>query len=165
MDGCLMKPFTPHKLFEMLEQLRAQTPADGEGVHFDLAAGLQATGGSTEFLREAVHVLMEEDYPRHLAQLRAGVSRSDGQAIRAAAHGLKGALGSFGGIAARDIAQRLEAMAGAGNLTEAPAMVEELVAEVQRFVASFAQAEREGFPSALAGGSAQDDQERRRRGH
>jgi two-component system, sensor histidine kinase and response regulator len=164
MDGCLIKPFTPHKLYEVLAQLQSRRPPEGGGVHFDVEAGLQAAGGSEEFLREGVRVLMEEDYPRHLAQLRVGVSRGDGQVIRAAAHGLKGTLGSFGGMAARDIAQRLEAMADTGNLTGAPGMIEELVAEVQRFAACFAQAEREGFTSGIARGSEKDDMERRRDG-
>ena len=137
MDGCLLKPFTPEKLTQVLERLRPEDSTSMSAPHLDLEAGLQAVGGNEEFLREAVQVFLEQDLPRHLAQLRDGLGRGDARAVRAAAHGLKGTLGSFGGMAAYSLAQRLEAAAEQGDLGDAQSLLQELVTEIQSFAACF----------------------------
>jgi CheY-like chemotaxis protein len=137
MDGCLLKPFTPEKLTQVLERFRPEASTGMSAPHLDLEVGLQAVGGNEEFLREAVQVFLEQDLPRHLAQLRDGLSRGDARAVRAAAHGLKGTLGSFGGIAACNLAQRLEALARQGDLGAAQSLLQELVTEIQSFAACF----------------------------
>jgi len=140
MDGCLLKPFTPEKLAQALALFRASTTAGLSAPHFDLEVGLQAVGGNKEFLREAVQIFLKQDLPRHLAQLRDGLSQGDARGVRAAAHGLKGTLGSFGGVAASALARQLEALAEQGDLGDAQRLFQELAREIQSFADCFERA-------------------------
>jgi CheY-like chemotaxis protein len=133
MDGYLSKPFTPDKLLEALVPLLPAT--DSSAPSFNPQAALEATGGNMEYLREVVHVFLEQDYPRHLAALKEGLACADAEKVRSAAHGLKGALGSFGGTAGYEVAQKLQTMAMEGNLRHAPELVPALEAYVEQFIA------------------------------
>ena len=137
MDGCLVKPFTPEKLAQAIERFRPDASIGLSAPHFDREVGLQAVGGNEEFLREAVQVFLGQDLPRHLAQLRDGLSQGNARRVRAAAHGLKGTLGSFGGVAACNLARRLEALAEQGDLDHAQSLLQELVTEIRSFAACF----------------------------
>jgi len=137
-DGYLSKPVGPDKLVAALERF---LPPDGERdavPPIDLDGALEATGGDRELLREAVGLFLEQDYPRHMEELRGGLARQDARAIKRAAHGIKGAVDSFGGRAVRDVALRLETMGRMGDLSGAQRAVEELEAEMGQFAAFFA---------------------------
>jgi len=138
-DGYLSKPVSPERLVAAIERF---LPTDGgrdSAPAVDLDGALEAVGGDRELLREAVGLFLEQDYPRHWAELREGLARQDARAIRAAAHGIKGAVGSFGGRAAHDAALCLETMGRRGDLSGAQRTLEELEAEIERFAAFFAQ--------------------------
>ena len=57
--------------------------------------------------------------------------------IRRAAHGLKGALSTFGGLAACDIAHQIELTARANDLTTVPELRAQLQTAVREFVEYF----------------------------
>jgi signal transduction histidine kinase/DNA-binding response OmpR family regulator len=135
-DGYLAKPVRPEKLRGALACFLLPG-RDAQPVNLDEA--LEAVDGDEELLREGVRLFLEYDYPRHLEALRKGLERKDAQAVKAAAHGVKGAVGSFGGRAAYDAASRLETMGRRGDLSDAQGMLEELQAEVGRFADFFAQ--------------------------
>ena len=82
-------------------------------------------------------MFLELDYPRHLEELREGLEQQDARAVKRAAHGIKGALRSFGGRAASDVALRLETMGREGRLSGAQGELGELEAEVKQFAAFF----------------------------
>lgn len=82
-------------------------------------------------------LFLTKDLPRHWHDLEIGLSRRDALSIKRAAHGLKGALDSFGGRPARDVALRLEAIGRSGDLTDAAQVTAELQEEVHRFAAFY----------------------------
>jgi HPt (histidine-containing phosphotransfer) domain-containing protein len=108
------------------------------GELVDLSAALEVTGGDRDLLLQAVSVFMQQDYPRQLNDLKEGVARRDAPLVRKAAHGIKGALASFGSRPARDVALRLETMGRQNDLGEAPRALIELEAEIDRFAAFYA---------------------------
>ena len=151
MDGYLSKPVAPDELHRAIESflpldrdLQAalrqaqggpEEPPSAPAV--DLEEALRTVGGDRGLLQEAVGLFLEKDYPRHLQNLRECLERQDAQAAQRAAHGLTGALSSFGGRVASDLALRLETMGREGDLSEARGVLEELEAEVRRFAAFF----------------------------
>jgi CheY-like chemotaxis protein/signal transduction histidine kinase/HPt (histidine-containing phosphotransfer) domain-containing protein len=137
-DGYLSKPVGPEKLVAALERFLSPDGGRDSAPAVDLDGALEAVGGDRELLREAVGLFLELDYPRHRAELREGLARQDAQAIRAAAHGIKGAVDSFGGRAARDVALCLETMGRKGDLGGAQRTLEELEWEMERFADFFA---------------------------
>ena len=139
-DGYLAKPVRPEKLRAALACFLFPDRDVGAAQVVDLDEALEAVDGDEELLREGVKLFLEYDYPRHLEALRKGLERKDARAVKAAAHGIKGAVVSFGGRAAHDAALRLETMGRRGDLSDAQGMLEELQAEVERFADFFAQA-------------------------
>ncbi len=137
-DGYLSKPVSPERLVAALERFLPPDGGRDSAPPVDLDGAMEAVGGDRELLREAVGLFLEQDYPRHRAELREGLARQDARAVRAAAHGIKGAVDSFGGRAARDAALCLETMGRRGDLSGAQRTLEELEAEMERFAAFFA---------------------------
>jgi two-component system sensor histidine kinase/response regulator len=137
-DGYLSKPVSPRKLVAALKRFLPPDRGGDSTPAVDLDGALEAVGGDRELLREAVGLFLEQDYPRQLAELREGLARQDARAIRAAAHGIKGAVDSFGGRAARDAALRLETMGRRDDLSNAQRAVEELETQIERFATFFA---------------------------
>ena len=130
-DGYFSKPISPQQLAEAIDQFVARLSNAPPAVCLPDALGV--VGGDRELLRESVQLFLELDYPRQMKALQQGLAQHDAAAVRKAAHGLKGALGSFGGRCARDVALRLERMGREGNLDDAPHALQELAAEVDRF--------------------------------
>lgn len=137
-DGYLSKPLDPHKLCSALEQFTPTPKMKSADEPVDLSAALEVTGGDRDLLRQAVGVFLQQDYPRQLDDLKEGIVQRDAPLVRKAAHGIKGALASFGSRRARDVALRLETMGRQGDLGEAPRALIELEAEVDHFAAFYA---------------------------
>jgi two-component system sensor histidine kinase/response regulator len=143
MDGYLPKPVSLEKLYHAIECFLSPDRGLDSAPPVDLDVALEVVGGDRELLREAVELFLEQDYPRQLKELREGLEWQDARTVRAAAHGIKGALRSFGGQAASGVALRLETMGRKGELSGAQRVLEGLEAEVERFAAFFAQPEWE----------------------
>jgi len=138
-DSYLSKPLNPKTLGSAIEQfmppandIQAAPPV------VDLAVALETVGGDSELLREAVGIFLELDYARHLKELKEGLAQQDAPTVKAAAHGIKGALASFGGLPARDVALQIETLARQGNLKDTPGAAEKLETEMGRFAAYYA---------------------------
>jgi CheY-like chemotaxis protein/signal transduction histidine kinase len=138
-DIYLTKPISTEKLRGALAGFLSSDQEADAAHPVDLDRAMEAVDGDWELLREGVELFVEYDYPRHLEALTQGLERRDARAVKAAAHGMKGALASFGSRAARDVAQRIEMMGRENDLEGAQSMLEELGVEVERFAAFFAQ--------------------------
>jgi PAS domain S-box-containing protein len=137
-DAYLSKPLSPEKLISALERFLVPAQDASSAPVVDLDAALEVAGGDQELLREAVGVFLRQDYPRQLEQLKEGIAHQDASAVKKAAHGLKGALDSFGSRPARDLALRMETMGRNGNLSDVQRALEEFEAEVTRFADFYA---------------------------
>jgi CheY-like chemotaxis protein len=137
-DGYVSKPISPLKLAQLLKGYGSMPKDSDQAAPVDLAAALEFVGGDRELLQESVQVFLNEDYPRQMDMLRAAIVQQDALAAKKAAHGLKGALDSFGAAPARDVALRIEQLSRVKDLTGAARAVEELETEVNRFAACFA---------------------------
>jgi signal transduction histidine kinase/CheY-like chemotaxis protein/HPt (histidine-containing phosphotransfer) domain-containing protein len=137
-DSYLSKPLNPKTLGSAIEQFMPPAHNIQTAPPVDLAVALEMVGGDSELLREAVGIFLEQDYPRHLKELKEGLALQDAPTVKAAAHGIKGALASFGGLPARDAALQIETLARQGNLQDAPGAAEKLETEMSRFAAYYA---------------------------
>jgi HPt (histidine-containing phosphotransfer) domain-containing protein len=99
----------------------------------DLEAALEVTGDDRDLLRDSVAVFLEKDYPRQLEQLKEGIVRQDASVVRKAAHGLKGALASFGSLPAHALALQIETIGRNGDLHD----VERMLAEFETQMVAF----------------------------
>src|SRR5207253_7872959 len=70
---------------------------------------LARVGGDRELLAE-ISRLFVEDAPRHLERIRVALDSLDGESLRRAAHGLKGAAANFDADAVVSAARTLEEM-------------------------------------------------------
>jgi HPt (histidine-containing phosphotransfer) domain-containing protein len=84
-------------------------------VVFDRDAALARSEGDEDFLRMLAGMFLGH-YPGWLADIDAGLSRSDLETVRRAAHKLKGAVGNFAAEETTAAAQRVEDLAGDGDL-------------------------------------------------
>jgi len=160
MDAYLSKPFTPDKLSEAIQPFTPTasptlaTPSPlavaASPQAFDSKRALQALGGNAEFLAQVVSVFMEQDYPRHMTDLRESVARGDAEQVRQSAHGLKGALGSLGAEAAAALAKQLQDRAGQGDLSQAANWLQQLESQVDQFVRLASEYQPEGAGAVQA---------------
>ncbi|MBI5563979.1 MAG: response regulator [Chloroflexi bacterium] len=133
-DGYVAKPIAPDQLLSAIERFWATAHVlHPIATPVDLEVALDMVAGDRDLLLESVNLFLTQDLPRHWRELETGLAQQTPVAVKRAAHGLKGALDSFGGRPARDVALRLEAIGRSGDLTAAPAVAAELQEEVHRF--------------------------------
>jgi PAS domain S-box-containing protein len=115
MDAYLAKPIDVNELIATVERFggtstgappRTAAPRRAPMV-FDQDAALAHTGGDLQLLREIVG-LFRSDYPTSLQKITRAIERRDGEALRLAAHSLKGSIGAVGSLAGRNAAAELE---------------------------------------------------------
>jgi CheY-like chemotaxis protein len=125
MDGYLSKPIDVDQLIATVESIGGGTsaalrpparPSSSPPSHavFDEHAALAHTAGDRRLLKEMV-ALFRADVPSYLQRIGAALRRRDGEGLRMAAHGLKGALATVGSDRGREIAHDLEQMAAGGS--------------------------------------------------
>jgi two-component system sensor histidine kinase/response regulator len=141
MDGYIAKPIQPQELFEAIAHVVSLGGSAGAApAVMDRAEALARVGGDTKLLRELAQVFLEAAGPQ-LADVRTALERRDMQAVRCAAHALKGSLGTFAARPAFEAAARVERLARAGDLAGAeralPAL-EEALATLQPVIAALA---------------------------
>ncbi len=118
------------------------SPAQGAGstslgVQVDWAVALETTGGDRKLLAEIVEAFRLEA-PRLIGDLRTALEQENAEFLQRSAHTLKGSLRYFGARELHDQAWVLERAAGRGELAEAAAMVEPLVASCKQLLAAMA---------------------------
>ncbi|MBA3886269.1 MAG: response regulator [Acidobacteria bacterium] len=118
MDDYLAKPIDPRLLFEAVEQRQDEAPAErpqaaARPVAFDEEALLERVSGDAALMAEVIALFLD-DCPNRLTAIRDAVTDRNADALRAAAHALRGAAGNLGAIAlaeAASVAERVGAEA------------------------------------------------------
>jgi signal transduction histidine kinase/DNA-binding response OmpR family regulator/HPt (histidine-containing phosphotransfer) domain-containing protein len=112
----------------------------------DLARLLQELGGDQSVLERMVE-LYEETTPRFLQNLKQAISDRDCQAVRAAAHTIKGSAAQFWARPAEAVALTLEKSAAAGDLDHS----ESQMAALETALGELGRALRENLPGLKQG--------------
>jgi len=150
MDGYLSKPVDPQLLFAAVEQqqaIAAAASAEPSTVVFDMDGLLARAGGDRKLMAEIVRLFLE-DYPARLAAIRAAIDAHDANALRVAAHGLKGAAGNLGAMAVYEATSALEQIGADGHLDAARGVWERLLSDVDAFVAEVTPFDRRAIKTA-----------------
>jgi PAS domain S-box-containing protein len=166
MDGYLSKPIDVQELIAALDEFGgrtgssggsfampehatvpgAATPSDaGAGQEsalvgaFDEAAALSYVAGDRRMLEEVV-ALFRKDAPIAMRRIERAVRQRDKEALRLAAHALKGSVATVGCAPGREAAARLESIGRSGRIAEARHVVDELRDHLERLDEAFARA-------------------------
>ena len=139
MNEYLPKPIDVDQLILAVERLgddRATgvVPAaerTGPLVVFDGRQALAHTGGDRRLLKQIIR-LFRADCPGTLRQIDRAVDARDSEALRMAAHTLKGSIATVGGLAARHQAAAIEEMGRSGVLSGARRACVHLREEIAR---------------------------------
>jgi len=132
MDGYITKPVSPENLYNAIKGIMPVEVKTSEPPAVDIEAALRTVGGDLDILNEVLQVFLKEDTPKLLKNIDADILRQDGKALKAEAHGMKGASAAMGGQAIAAAASRLETAALNGDMTSARVIYGEMVIEVER---------------------------------
>jgi len=103
------------------------------------------TAGITEFT-----AMFKEESPRLFAALRSAIAAAESEALRRAAHELKGACAHFGAHRLYDLCQAVESHARAGSIAKASAILATLASEHERVLSALEQRSLlQALPAAL----------------
>jgi signal transduction histidine kinase/DNA-binding response OmpR family regulator len=130
MDGYLSKPFDPPMLFAAVEQGddREVQTAIGEPVTFDEDALRQRLSGDDELMADVIRVFVD-DLPVRLAAIKHAVTARDAEALRDAAHALKGAAANLSAARLFEASRVIEQVAVEGRMDAADAAWRQLAVE------------------------------------
>jgi two-component system sensor histidine kinase/response regulator len=153
MDGYISKPINVQELDAILETYAEKKSKQTMDVPLHSAnTAPQASVNAEELLsridgdREFISELLEifsTDYPQKVGVMRAALQSQDFEGFRRAAHGLKGALANLAASRAAAMASELEQMGGAADLSDAPARLALLDAELPHVVEALREISRE----------------------
>jgi signal transduction histidine kinase/CheY-like chemotaxis protein len=143
MDDYLPKPFDSRRLCHVIERaagiplgrISGSAPSD---ISDDVLARVC---GDRDLLNEMIRLFAEEA-PKTLERLRDAIDARDAEAVRQAAHSLKGAASNFGAGDLVDAARALETAGRNSRLDEADRLWRELAAEMDRLLARLTTAAR-----------------------
>jgi signal transduction histidine kinase/DNA-binding response OmpR family regulator len=135
MDEYLTKPLDPRLLCTLVEQMAAAVPPAPYAVElFSLPTEVLArVGGDRELLAE-ISRLFVDDAPRHLERIREALDAQDGESLRRAAHGLKGAAANFDAEGVVSAARSLEEIGRTGVFGAHEAGWRTLTLETERLI-------------------------------
>jgi CheY-like chemotaxis protein len=147
MDAYLPKPIDVDELIATVERYgagdaTAPVPAIAQEANeaiFDERAALSYTGGDRRLLKEVVQ-LFRADYPSSLRRIDRALQGRDPEALRLAAHRLKGSIATVGAPAARQVAAELEETARSQDFERAGHAYAKLRHEIERLESAFAEA-------------------------
>ncbi len=100
---------------------------------FDRGQAMEATCGDKELLKEIVGIFLE-DCPRMVEGLGRALDAADTEAVRRAAHTLKGSVSVLGANALAAVAKEVEEQARAGDLDAAADAFARVEEEAKRLV-------------------------------
>jgi HPt (histidine-containing phosphotransfer) domain-containing protein len=135
MDEYLTKPLDSKRLCTIVESLATGTSAPPPGGDEPLVPSqvLARMGGDHELLAE-ISRLFVDDAPRHLEKIRAALNARDGEALRRAAHGLKGAAANFDAEGVVAAARALEEVGRDGKFDDAEIAWKTVNTETERLI-------------------------------
>ena len=99
---------------------------------------VERLAGDDQLARELVDIFLVE-YPAMMAAIRSGISRQDGDAVRLAAHTLKGSVSNFIDGTAVNTARALEQAGGERRLADAASLMVRLEYELEELAAAMRQ--------------------------
>ncbi len=148
MDGYLPKPIDVDELIATVERFGgggpwkpvASSPYQGDDSVFDERAALSYSGGDRRLLKTVVK-LFRSEYPSALLRINRALRRRDSEALRLAAHGLKGGIATVGASAGRQAAAEIEQAARSQRFEEAERASARLRHELERLEEAFAAAD------------------------
>jgi HPt (histidine-containing phosphotransfer) domain-containing protein len=150
MDGYVSKPISPPVFFAAVEDEgasaggRNEGPAEAAAQVFDHEALLTRVGGDADLFRRVIHLFLA-DCPVQMAAIAAAIAARDAEAIRLAAHALRGSAGNLSVVALMSAAHALERMGAERRLDAAPAAMQDLVTKA----AMAMDALRQAVPTAV----------------
>src|SRR5438067_4815449 len=140
MNEYLTKPLDPRQLCLVVEQIaEGRRPAGDEpragrpGVPDVSTQVLARVGGDRQLLAE-ISRLFVDDAPRHLDRIRRALDARDGEALRRAAHGLKGAAANFDADGVVNAARTLEEIGRTGDFDHSDAAWRTLAIESDQLI-------------------------------
>ena len=145
MDGYLAKPIDVDELIATVEHFAGQArhapveqgdAAPTPPAIFDERVALAYAGGDRKLLQQVVK-LFRSDTPRALRSLARAVEQKDAEALRLAAHALRGAMATIGASAGVEDATKLEDLGRTGELADAPRIHEILVQHIAALEKAF----------------------------
>jgi len=138
MDDYISKPIRAAQLVATIERVLASardegpsSPAAPEPPALDWGEALAAVGGDRALLRSVIECVLEEA-PRLMDDMAKALATRDGQALRIAAHTLKGSVRCFGETRVFELAFQLETQGHRGDLTQAEPVFAALADEFHR---------------------------------
>jgi len=105
-------------------------PSAGRGEQFDFSLALARLDGDTGLLKQQMESFLQ-DAPSVMADVRASVARCEAEALRFAAHRLKGLAAGLDAERVAECAAKLDSMGRDGALHETVAACGELEAHVE----------------------------------
>ena len=150
MDDYLSKPIDVEELIATVERFGGDAndtnESSGERAAavvttpvFDEQAALGYTGGDRRLLKSII-ALFRSDRAPSLRRIERAVRERDGEALRMAAHALKGSIATVGAPAGRAAAAELEQMGRANEFDDAERAFDRLREEIARLDRAFAAA-------------------------
>jgi PAS domain S-box-containing protein len=128
----LSKPVSREALLTVVAPRRGD--ASGSWRPSDRQAFMDGLGGDVALARKLVDLFLSSA-PALVAAVRESLERQESEALKRAAHALKGAMGSFPAVAAQDAAARMELAGLDGDLEAARGLLPTLEREIDRLVA------------------------------
>jgi CheY-like chemotaxis protein len=147
MDAYLAKPIDVDELIATIEHIGEGVPGETSGAHperkssppdliFDEQAALANTGGDRRLLKEVVG-FFRADAPAYIKRIERAVKQRDGEALRGAAHALKGAIATVGSPAGRQAAAALEQAGRVSRFDDAATAHKQLLERMQKLEDAF----------------------------
>jgi HPt (histidine-containing phosphotransfer) domain-containing protein len=116
MDEYITKPLDPRQLCAVVEQMASGAPVDDQrGQLLTIPAEVLARVGGDRALLAEISRLFVDDAPMHLKKIREAIDARDGESLRRAAHGLKGAAANFDAEGVVSAARSLEEIGRTGD--------------------------------------------------
>ncbi|MFZ0412015.1 MAG: response regulator [Candidatus Acidiferrales bacterium] len=142
MDGYLAKPIEPRSFLETVEELAASGGRSGATKGNPVTQAAEASSEETLLARfsgnrkllQSLVKTFQEDCPKMMARIRAGLGERNAAGVAEGAHALKGSVGNFGGSPAFEAARRLEMAGRQGTLDAGPELYARLEEELAQLV-------------------------------
>jgi CheY-like chemotaxis protein len=157
MDGYLTKPIDVDELIATVEgfggephEARVEQPSQDGGVIFDERTALACAAGDRRLLKRII-ALFRSDRATTLRRINRAVAERDGEALRMAAHALKGSIATVGGARGREAAAELEQMGRVNQFDQAEPAYHRLSKEIALLDEAFAAASLVARPQRATG--------------
>jgi CheY-like chemotaxis protein len=131
-DRFATKPVNRELLFRLVEDLSATSESVLVPPELAGRAGfLAGLGDDMDLARKLIEIFIGQS-PRLMAEIQAAIEKEDTDALRRAAHALKGTISNFPSGPARDVAARMEMIGFDGDIAAAREVYPLLEREVER---------------------------------